>query len=64
MPNIKTNIAEVESLIKEQEELLAKLQDLLARMKRAFMVQDHDDIETAERDGTLTAWESTFASLS
>lgn len=64
MPNIHTNIAEIESLIKEQEELLAKLQDLLARMKRAFMVQDHDDIETAERDDSLATWESSFASLS
>lgn len=58
------NIAEVEALVKEQEQLLVQLQDLLKRMKRAFHMQDHADVEDAERGAGLSTWESTFASLS
>lgn len=66
MPNTQNAIdpAELEALIAEQEELLAQLRDLLARMKRAFNLQDHEDVENAERGEGLKTWESTFASLS
>lgn len=63
MPNTQITVAELEALIAEQEDLLAKLKDLLTRMKRAFNVQDHADIEDAERGSGLQTWESTFASL-
>jgi predicted transcriptional regulator len=64
MPTHTINVAEVEALVKEQEQLLKQLKDLLARMKRAFHMQDHADLEDAERGAGLSTWESTFASLS
>jgi len=64
MPNTQINIKELEALVAEQELLLKQLQDLLTRMKRAFNMQDHADIEDAERGAGLQTWESTFASLS
>lgn len=64
MPNTHISVAELEALIEEQEQLLAQLKDLLARMKRAFNLQDHADVENAERGAGLQTWESSFASLS
>lgn len=66
MPNTNISIDPVQlaSLIAEQEKLLAQLKDLLARMKRAFNVQDHADVENAERGEGLKTWESAFSSLS
>lgn len=64
MSNTNIRVRELEELIAEQEQLLKQLQDLLVRMKRAFNMQDHADIEDAERGAGLQTWESTFASLS